>query len=163
MKHELISEMKVDHKKLKELYKKGLKKTTSLEDKLEIFESLAPLVKAHAKSEEAVLYAPTCGMDETKHEALEGFEEHGLVELLLEEMKSEGNNDRWEAKFTVVCELLDHHIEEEEQEYFSKIKNIFSHEERIEMGKEYREMFSRLIDAQKNILEPEEFEHLRNH
>ena len=162
MKNEITSEIKEDHKKLKELYKKGLDKETNLSDKQSIFDTLVAVVTAHSKSEEAVLYAPTCGEPETKHEAFEGFEEHGLVELLIQEMKSEVKNDRWEAKFTVVCELLDQHVNEEEDEYLPKLKKMFSEEERVQMGKEYREMYNRLIEAQKNIFEPE-MEHLRNH
>lgn len=163
MKSDIVTAIEKDHKKLKSLYKRGLKKNTSLEDKQEIFEELAHLVTAHSKSEEAVVYAPTCGEPLTKHEAFEGFEEHGLVELLMEEMKSEENDDRWEAKFMVVCELLDHHVDEEEKEYLPKLKKLFSAEEREEMADEYFEMFERLIEAQKNISEPQDLAHLRNH
>jgi len=163
MKQDIVEVIEKDHKKLKTLYKKGLKKDTSFEDKQEIFEQLVLLVTAHSKSEEAVVYAPTCGDPLTKHEAFEGFEEHGLVELLIEEMKSEENDDRWEAKFMVVCELLDHHVDEEEKEYLPKLKKLFDDRAREEMAAEYLEMFARLMEAQKSISEPRDEAHLRSH
>ena len=159
---DIINEINDDHKKLKALYKMGLKKKTTYEEKKQIFEELSVLVTAHAKSEEAVMYVPTCSQEETKMNAFEGFEEHGLVELLMEEMKSEDHPDRWSAKFTVICELLEHHIEEEEEEYLPKLKEMYSSEERKSMGDEYREMFSRLLEVQSHIGNPQEA-HLRSH
>lgn len=160
---ELVAAIKDDHKIIKKLYKEGLKKKASLDQKREIFGDLLKYVTAHSKSEEWAMYTPTCREEETRHEAFEGFEEHGLVELLMEEMKSESNEDRWEAKFTVVCELLEHHIEEEESEYLPKVTQMYSDEERETMGAEYREMYSRLVSAQESISEPTHQEHLRSH
>lgn len=163
LKHTLIDEILEDHKKIKALYEEGLSESKALSDKKMIFQTLSSIVIAHSKSEEAVAYAPTCGEPETKHQAFEGFEEHGLVDLLMEEARNEENPDRWEAKFTVLCDLLKHHVEEEEEEYLPLLQRMFKNEDLIEMGKEYREMNDRLLRAQKNIYTEPEPSHLRSH
>lgn len=166
---EIISEILNDHKILKTLFREGLRrgaaaKGTSLDSKRRVFEELAIILTAHAKSEEATLYAPTFRIEETKKDAFIGFEEHQLIELLIEEMKSETNPDKWEAKFTVVCEMLETHLENEEEEYLPLIEEVCSREERIRMGREYRETFQRLESAQRQILHPfSDKEQTKNH
>lgn len=162
MSKDLISLIKEDHKKLKKLYKIGLKKDADFSEKKNAFDELSALIIAHSKSEEAAMYVPTCGIEETKRNAFEGFEEHELVELLIQEMRSEENIERWIAKFTVMCELLDHHIEEEEDEYLPLLKEVFTDEEREALGKEYKDMFERLMEVQEYIQDPIEA-HMRNH
>lgn len=163
MNTDIISAIKEDHKTLKSLYKIGLDKKSSLQDKKQIFRQLVIAVTAHSKSEEVVVYAPTCRDPDMKKDAYEGFEEHALVELLILEMQTEDNDDKWEAKFTVICHLLDHHIKEEEDYYLPKLKDMFDVEQRKEMAKEYNETFARLVKAQKSITEPELQPHMRNH
>lgn len=162
---DIVNEIKDDHKTLRALLKEGVQKNATLDEKKEIFDELAIVVTAHIKSEEAAAYAPTCRIEETKKEAFVGFEEHELIELLIEELNSETTNmDKWEAKFTVVCELLEYHIEEEEGDYLPLIEEVCSSNERKLMGEEYRETFQRLERAQRQISHPfSNEEQLRNH
>jgi hemerythrin superfamily protein len=160
---DIVTAIKKDHDKLKDLYKKALQKNVKIEDKKYIFDQLAVVLTAHSKSEEAVIYAQTCNDHRTKKDAFEGFEEHALIDLLVQELKSEQNPDKWEAKFTVACELLKHHIEEEEDRYLPKLVVLFDDDQRKAMAKEYNEMFDLLIKSQENISEPNYPQHFRNH
>ncbi|WP_413290389.1 hemerythrin domain-containing protein [Bdellovibrio sp. HCB337] len=139
---DLVSALKKDHQSLKKLYSAGLQKKTTLEEKKRIFKKLSVLVPAHSKSEEQALYSNITELSRIEHFAYEGFEEHHLVDQLIRELKTVRENHVWEAKFTVVCELLQHHIDEEEKDLFPKINKMLSPDIRKELGKEYRELFS---------------------
>ena len=50
---------------------------------------------------------------------LEAYEEHAVVKLVLAELpKVDPEDERFEAKMTVLQELIEHHVEEEEEEMF---------------------------------------------
>lgn len=141
---ELISALKKDHQTIKKLYTDGLQKKTPFEAKKRIFKKLSIVVPAHSKSEEVALYSNVTELSKVNHFAYEGFEEHSLVDQLLRELKSVGEQHVWEAKFTVVCELLKHHIEEEEKEFFPKLVKLISLDIRKDLGVEYRDRFDDL-------------------
>lgn len=150
---ELVSALKKDHQTIKKLYTAGLQKKATFEAKKKLFKKLSVVVPAHAKSEEIALYSNVTDLSKVNHFAYEGFEEHSLVDQLLRELKSIREEHVWEAKFTVVCELLKHHIEEEEQDFFPKISKMLSLEIRKDLGEEYADRFEELSKAPRS--EPE--------
>jgi hemerythrin-like domain-containing protein len=49
----------------------------------------------------------------------EGLEEHHVVDLLIEELEALNSDDEhYDAKFTVLMENVEHHVQEEEDELF---------------------------------------------
>lgn len=139
---DLVSALKKDHQGLKKLYQSGLQKKTTLEEKKRIFKKLVVLVPAHAESEEQALYSNITELSRVEHFAYEGYEEHHLVDQLLRELKTVREDHVWEAKFTVICELLQHHIDEEEKDLFPKLNKMLSLDVRKELGREYRELYA---------------------
>lgn len=150
---ELVSALKQDHQTIKKLYTSGLQKKTPFETKKRIFKKLSVLVPAHTKSEEIALYANVTDLSKVSHLAYEGFEKHSLIDQLLRELKSAGEQHVWDAKFTVICELLKNHIEEEEKEFFPKLSKMLSLEIRKDLGEEYISRFKELSKGPRN--EPE--------
>jgi len=143
---ELIEKLLEDHKRIKKLIKDGKKKDLEFSYKKSIFKDLALAVTAHAKSEEKVVYIPAKQIEEIKHFAFEGAEEHNLVDQLIQEdIHGAINRDEWEAKFKVICDMLDHHLTEEEKQFFPKLKKAYSTEERKAKGHEYEELFQHII------------------
>ncbi len=50
--------------------------------------------------------------------------EHHVVKFLLAELGNmKPSDDHFDAKVTVLCELVKHHVEEEEEEIFEKLKD----------------------------------------
>ncbi len=67
--------------------------------------------------------------DETRDITLEAFEEHKVVKTLLGELESLGKDkEEWTAKFTVLKENIEHHVEEEEGEMFPKARKVLGEE-----------------------------------
>jgi len=142
---DLINELKKDHRTIKKLYNAGLQKKATFEAKKRLFKKLSVVVPAHAKSEEIALYSNVTELSKINHYAYEGFEEHSLFDQLLRDLKSVSEKHVWEAKFTIMCELLKHHIEEtEEKEFFPKLAKTLSADIRNDLGEVYRDRFDEL-------------------
>jgi len=132
--------LKEDHKKVKGLFKqfeelgeKAFKKREELSQK--IFTEL----EIHTTLEEEIFYpAIEKGAAEKESEELvkEAFAEHAVVKDLIEELRELGCEDEnFNAKFKVMQENVEHHIEEEEGELFPKAKKILS-DQSEEIGQE---------------------------
>lgn len=141
----LLSLLKQDHRKLQSLCEKILKEESGASPRAqETFEEFKTLLIAHSKAEEAVFYEPIRqrtakdGDDKGHDGVLEGFEEHHVAELLVTEISElEGNDERWMAKMSVLCEALDHHIEEEEGEIFKAARKELKNDEFAELGERF--------------------------
>src|SRR5262249_44618971 len=75
----------------------------------------------HTKIEEEIFYPALREVPSKKAEemVLEAYEEHHVVKLVLAELpKVDPEDERFEAKMTVLEELVEHHVEEEEDEMF---------------------------------------------
>jgi hypothetical protein len=75
----------------------------------------------HTTLEEEIFYPAVREVESKKAEDAvdEALEEHHVVKLVLAELPSvDPSDDRFEAKMTVLSELIEHHVEEEETEMF---------------------------------------------
>jgi hemerythrin-like domain-containing protein len=70
-----------------------------------------------------ILYPAMEKHSEAKEKVLEAYEEHHVAKTAINEIvKVSPSNERWKAKVSVLKELIDHHIEEEEKELFKMAK-----------------------------------------
>jgi len=77
--------------------------------------------------EEEIFYPALKEHPKTKDLALEGYEEHHVVDMVMSEIEGvEPGDETWMAKFTVMKENLEHHIEEEEGEMFPQAEQVFT-------------------------------------
>ena len=66
---------------------------------------------------------------------LEGFEEHHVVDEIMSELgETDVTDETWAAKFKVMKESIEHHIEEEEGEMFPKARQAFEKNELEVLG-----------------------------
>ena len=113
----VLSMLKADHKKVKALFAE-YKDATSRKQQ-DITQTIIQELELHAELEEGLIYpAIREGIDD---DGLmnEATEEHHLVHVLIAELKElEPSDDIFKAKFTVLGELVKHHVKEEEGEMF---------------------------------------------
>lgn len=134
---DIITLILKDHAPLKKLIKIMKNSDKDLSERQDAFEQFCPLLVAHAKSEEQVLYAHLKEQDDLREEALEGDVEHGLADQMVEEAMRTDDEDLWSARVKVLAELVEHHIEEEEEELLPDFRKNSEREERVELGEEY--------------------------
>jgi hemerythrin superfamily protein len=93
----------------------------------------------HQQVEEAVLYAALKDVEETRPDALEAIAEHHLVNGLLEELAlMPKDSDEWFAKFGVLKELVEHHMREEEHDFFAAARKVLHERQAVELGEQMR-------------------------
>jgi hypothetical protein len=119
--------LKKDHEEVKGLFEQ-FEKAGSIDEKEEIADQVDLELRVHSMIEEEILYP---ALREIASEAVaESFEEHGVVEELLNELATmDLDEDQFEAKFKVMKENLEHHIEEEETEMFPTCPSIPNYDE----------------------------------
>ena len=111
----VVEMLKQDHEKVKGLFEEF--KETEGREKTEIAKTVIQELEVHADLEERLVYPAIREEIEADDKMNEAIEEHHLVHVLIAELKKlKPSDERFEAKFTVLGELVKHHIEEEEGE-----------------------------------------------
>jgi hemerythrin HHE cation binding domain-containing protein len=126
-----FTRLKEDHKKVAGILEK-IDATTErgVKTREELFAQLKTELDIHAEIEETIFYPALEKHDETRDITLEGIEEHRIVKELLAELDAMAKDDEvWTAKMTVLKENIEHHVEEEEGEMFSKVRKALTEEE----------------------------------
>ena len=128
--------LKADHKKVAGILEK-IDSTTErgVKTREELFSQLKTELDVHARVEETIFYPELEKADETHDITLEAFEEHRLVKQLLGELETMDKGDeQWTARFSVLKENVEHHVEEEEGEMFPKARKVLSNEQAEILG-----------------------------
>jgi hemerythrin superfamily protein len=129
-----IDLLKRDHERMKTLMTRAV--TAGGESRREeLIERLMTDLVAHERMEEEVFYPPLRDNPKTHDIVLEGYEEHHVADVILNELlETPADTDIWHAKMKVLQESIEHHIKEEEDEMFKKARKVFSDAELEELG-----------------------------
>ena len=133
---EAVTFLTQEHKRLRELLAKGEKTTTrGVKVRTGLLHTLARELAVHEIIEEQIFYPALKRHAEAREIVLEGFEEHHVCDVLVEELRRLPRSDeRWGAKFNVLKENIEHHIEEEEGEMFKTARSVLSRQQLEELG-----------------------------
>jgi hypothetical protein len=134
--------LKEDHDRVKKILNEGEDTTERAEKtRTELFTKLKTELEIHERIEEEIFYPALKEHPRAKELALEGYEEHHVVDHILSELEQTPVTDEtWAAKFKVAKENLEHHIEEEEGDMFKAARQAFSKEELEELGQRMAEL-----------------------
>jgi hemerythrin superfamily protein len=126
-----------DHKTVEKLFKQfeklgeGAKVT-----KRTVVDEIIKELSTHAAIEEQHFYpAIRAKAPDVSDEVLEGLEEHHVVKWTLSELKDMSPQaERFDAKVTVLIEMVRHHVEEEEGDMFPKVREAIGRKDLQELG-----------------------------
>jgi hemerythrin superfamily protein len=147
-----LGALKQDHRTIEALFKRFERtgqraKRTKKKLVAEIVEELA----RHADIEEQVFYPAVRQATKENTLVFVALEEHGLVEPLLEELPGmEPDEERFEAKVTVLIEVVRHHIKNEERQVLPRIRGALTKGQLEELGQ-------RIVEGKRAIKHPEEY------
>lgn len=131
--------LKNDHKTVEKLFKqfeKESKKAGGVEKTAGLVAEIIQELTTHTFIEETIFYpAAREGVPETTDEVLESVEEHHAVVWMLSELGGlDPSDETYKAKVTVLMENVRHHVEEEEQEFFPKVRAALGRKALGELG-----------------------------
>src|SRR5690349_7059614 len=115
--------------KATELLEKQHREVEAIFDKIEssrsgsngLVNDLADKLAGHMAIEQKLFYPAVRSADENL--VLESFEEHAIAELALKRLLAvDAKDPTFTAKVTALKELIQHHVEEEEEELFPKVE-----------------------------------------
>ncbi len=145
-KEDIVDLILDDHKPLKKLIKVMKDEDTEIDEKQTAFEEFAPLLIAHAKPEESVLYTFIKKDSDMRLLGLEGEVEHGIADQLVQEIKATRDDEECAARIKVLAELVEHHIKEEEDDLLPDFKKKSNSEDRKSLGSRYAQAKARFKD-----------------
>lgn len=115
----VVDMLKEDHKKVKKLFEQF--EEAEGRERTEIAKTAIHELEIHAELEEKLIYPAIRAAVDENDLMNEAVEEHHLVHVLIKELKKLAPRDeKFQAKFCVLGELVKHHIEEEEGEMLPK-------------------------------------------
>jgi hemerythrin superfamily protein len=132
-----ITLLKKDHETVEKLFKRFEKTGDgALVERRKIVDRIIEELSVHAVIEEQLFYPVTrATVEDTDDVVLESLEEHHVVKWLLDELETmDPANERFKAKVTVLIENVRHHVEEEEGEYFPKVRAELGRNDLNELG-----------------------------
>jgi hemerythrin superfamily protein len=106
-----------------------------------LVDRIIELLTVHTYIENEVMYPRVRELvPELEDDVLESYEEHHVADVLVTELAGmKPDDERFTAKTTVLIENVRHHIEEEEDEWFPKVREALGRKVLQEIGAEMAE------------------------
>src|SRR3954467_995004 len=138
--------LKDDHAEVKRLFR-AFEKTDDPAKQGELAEQMIAALQLHTEVENTILYpAILKTLPDLEDEILESYEEHHAVDLIIAEIqKLEPTAENFKARVTVLIENVEHHIGEEEDEWFPKVRKALGRDELLQEWGE--QMLSKMQEA----------------
>jgi len=129
--------LKNDHREIRKLFRdfRGAGPNARVE-KGRIVDDIIEALTVHTYIENEGMYPEVRDLaPDLEDDILESYEEHHVADVLVVELAAmKPDDERFDAKTTVLIESVEHHIEEEEQEWFPKVREELGRKQLREMG-----------------------------
>jgi hemerythrin superfamily protein len=144
----ILQDLHNDHVEIASLISR-IEKSDDRAEREALFEEMKTKLLGHAHAEQEVLYRRLEGSqsEASRSFALEGSNEHQIVENQLEEMSADRDrtSESWMAELKVLRELIEHHVREEETTGFSRAREDFAKDELEAMAQQFQTRKAQLI------------------
>ena len=130
--------LRKDHTEVRRLFKEFQKASTTQARKGAIVTKVIELLTVHTYIENEVMYPEVRRLlPDLEDDILESYEEHHVADVLVIELSQMSPKDeRFEAKTTVLIENVTHHMEEEEQDWFPKVRDGLGRKQLQDLGEQ---------------------------
>lgn len=129
--------LKADHKEIRRLFREfQAAGDKAIKKKAKIVGQITELLTVHTYIENEVMYPQVRTLlPDLDEDVLESYEEHHVADVLCMELAAmPADAEHFDAKTTVLIENVTHHIEEEEQDWFPKVRAGLGRKQLQELG-----------------------------
>jgi hemerythrin-like domain-containing protein len=146
-KFNIVDVLLMDHKYLKEGIKILKDDEADKKTKVKAAKGFLDALYKHSEAEKKAVYAPLVKVQDLKMDILEGQVEHGIVDAKVKMLTAKLTglrtlSDEIEVELKVLAELVEHHVKEEEDELFPKMKKDLDKTILNEMGFQFMKIRS---------------------
>jgi hemerythrin-like domain-containing protein len=128
---------------------KQFEKTDNEATRRKLFIEIADALAAHTTIEEKLFYPTVYQGDDLQHLLKEAVEEHLTAKRVISDLlMMEVSDEQFAPKVKVLHDLIEHHVEEEQNDIFPLVKKMLSRGELTSLGEEMEEMFDQLITTE---------------
>lgn len=117
--------LREDHKEIRRRFREfQAAGENATKKKAQLVSKIIKLLTVHTYIENEVMYPEVRALlPDLEDDVLESYEEHHVADVLCAELAGmPAGAERFDAKATVLIENVTHHIEEEEQDWFPKVR-----------------------------------------
>ena len=137
MSSDAIVMLKEDHREVRALFRKFQEAGDSAHaTKAKLVDQILEALSVHTYIENEGMYPEVRKLvPELDQDILESYEEHHVADVLCTELAAmEPDDERFTAKATVLIETVTHHMDEEEQDWFPKVRAALGRKQLQEIG-----------------------------
>ncbi|MEU1886826.1 hemerythrin domain-containing protein [Micromonospora rifamycinica] len=129
--------LKEDHQEMRRLFREFEKAQEGpVARRRKLVDEIVAALTTHTYLENEVMYPEVRKLlPDLEDDILESYEEHHVADVLCAELAAmDAADDHFVAKTTVLIENVEHHVEEEEQEWFPKVREALGRKQLQEIG-----------------------------
>ncbi len=134
--------LKDDHKRVRALFKKFQDSSPSAHTaRAKTVDDIIQELTVHTYIENEVMYPQVRALvPELEQDVLESYEEHHVADLLVMELMALAPDaEHFQAKTTVLIENVTHHMDEEENDWFPKVRSALGRKQLTDIGEKLLE------------------------
>ncbi|AUC83865.1 hemerythrin [Polaribacter sp. ALD11] len=140
----IYEEIRKDHDKQRQLLNKLVATSGDSESRDKLFKAIKVELEIHANAEERHFYKPLISNDMMQEKARHGIAEHHEIDELIEQLKEIAyDSSAWLKIAKDLKEKVEHHLKDEEHQFFQLSGKVFSESEKKSLAKEYRDYMSK--------------------
>lgn len=150
---DVLTHIKEEHNEFRKLMKEI--ENAEGQKKKELFRELYAKLHGHHEAEEHVVFPLVKEKAEEKDKEVvrEMIEEHSLANYQFSVIeKTFVENETWDAKFSVLKEVLEHHMKEEEKELITLARKVLPEEKLKKLLEEFESVLDEKKKEKKKVL-----------
>ncbi|MGB3466927.1 MAG: hemerythrin domain-containing protein [Cyclobacteriaceae bacterium] len=134
----IYESIKRDHDIQRDLSAKIVETSGDSEERKQLWEELKKELEVHAVAEERYFYEPLIKTDKMQEDARHGMAEHHEMDELIKELDdTDMSSSAWMSTVKKLVDKVEHHLKDEEEEFFDKAKKIYSEDEAKSLAEDY--------------------------
>ncbi|MDY6977444.1 MAG: hemerythrin domain-containing protein [Pseudomonadota bacterium] len=146
----IFEALRQDHEKQRLLLKILAETSGNTAARREYYEELKTQLESHAIAEERHFYTHLLKKDSTVDLTRHGIAEHHEIDELLEKLdETDMSSPAWLRHLKNLQEKVEHHLADEEQEFFQVAGSVLNERQKTQLADEYQKEMKQELDEEK--------------